>query len=107
MCQYSVESRMTWQVTRRTFVGRDVMIAFGVLVALELVMAATSVRVLQIPGYVILFVYEYAQNLWLPGLNTAGYIVGFALYVYALAFIIATLYRGFQNATRHEESPHD
>lgn len=92
---------MMWRVTRRTFVGRDVGVAFGLLVALVLIMATTSVHVLQIPGYLIVIAYDAAQNLWLPGLNPAVYVVGFALYVYVAALLIATLYRVLRHATRH------
>jgi len=93
---------MMGRVTRRTFVGRDVGVAFGILTALVVLMAITSVRVLQIPGYLLVIAYDAAQNLWLPGLNPAVYVVGFTLYVYVAALLIATLYRGLRHATHHD-----
>ena len=91
------------RITRRNFIGRDVVIVLGVLIILELLMAGTSVHLLQIPGYLILVAYDYAQNVWFPGLNTALYIVGFALYLYVGAVVIANLYMGFRQATLHRK----
>jgi len=93
---------MSLHVKRQNFLGRNVAVVFGVVVALELIMATTSVQLLQIPGYLILLPYDYVQNAWLPGLDSVLFYIGFALYLYAGAVIIANLYQGFQQATRHD-----
>jgi len=93
---------MALHVKRRDFLGRNVAVVFGVVVALVLIMATTSVQLLQIPGYLILLPYDYVQNAWLPGLDSALFYVGFVLYLYVGAIIIVNLYQGFRKATRHD-----
>jgi len=60
---------MTWHVTRRNFVGREVGVVLGVLVALELLMWITPVQPLQMPGYLIPAAYNYAEIVWFPAPN--------------------------------------
>jgi len=91
---------MPLQVTRETFIGRDVGVAFGVLAALLVIMYATRLQGLQIPGYLVLVGYDYLQNSLLPQLSSVAFWVGFLLYLYIGALLIGNLYHVIRRASR-------
>ena len=93
---------MVLSLTRRTFAGRDVGIAFGALVALELLMYLSAVRFLQLPGYLVTVGYNYVQNILLPGIVAASWPVGYVAYLYGIALVLAVTYRGLRRVTGNE-----
>jgi len=92
---------MAWHVTRQNFIGREVVIALGVLAVLTSLVWISAVPLLALPGYLIVVVYNYVQNIWFPSIKLLPFYLTFALYLYGGAVVIANLYLGFRQATRH------
>lgn len=78
---------------RRLLAGRDVPAVAAVLVALVALARVTSVRALQIPGYLVMVGFDLVQNPLLPGLGRVGFYLLYAVYVYALAVVVALALR--------------
>lgn len=74
----------------RGFIGREVMIAYGVLAVLYLV-RVVGFTPIQLPAYLLIASYDVIERA-LPVI-TAYYAVGFPLYLYGLAVIGGALAR--------------
>lgn len=80
-------ARLDW------LLGRHVSGTFLVLLALVGVMAVVRIRVLQVPGYLVLVGFDLIQNPLFPGLSGSGFTALFALYLYSLAVLVGNGYR--------------
>ena len=78
---------------RRALLGRDVGVAFAVLVALYVV-RSIRVQPLQIPAYLLIVAYDVVE-MALPVL-TPFHAVGFPIFLYALAVVAAGATRRFR-----------
>lgn len=74
-------------------IGREVAGTFLVMLLLVSVMAFVPVRLLQIPGYLVLAGFMLIRNAMVPGLSDSAYTVSVALYLYGLAILVGNLYR--------------
>jgi hypothetical protein len=92
---------VTRQTVKNALLGRDVGIAFAVLVALYLV-RFVRFQPLQIPAYLLIVAYDIVEVM-LPIL-TPYYPVGFPLFLYLLAIIGAGAARWWRSSDG-EESP--
>lgn len=93
---------MAIRITRDTFIGRDVGIVFGVLAALVILMYATRLQGLQIPGYLVLIGYDYLQNTLVPEISSVAFWVGFLVYLYIGSLLIGNLYHGLRHVTKQQ-----
>ncbi|MDL5362464.1 hypothetical protein [Halalkalicoccus sp. NIPERK01] len=79
---------------RRTLLGRDVAVAYAVIIALYLV-RTVEFRALQIPAYLLIVAYDVVEVV-LPFL-TPYYPLGFPLFLYLLALVGAGVARRLQS----------
>ena len=78
---------------RRARFGRTVGLVGASLVGLLALAEFTAVRVLQIPGYLVMVGYDLIQNPFFPGVSGTGFYVLYAAYVAGLAVSLAFLGR--------------
>lgn len=78
---------------KRTFVGREVTLAFGVIVLLYL-LKYVRVQPIQIPAYLLIVAYDIVE-LAVPILNPY-HPVGFPVFLYVLAVVAAAVARRFK-----------
>lgn len=82
---------VTSSTLRRTFLGREVAIGFGIIAALYLV-RVIRFQPLQIPAYLLIVAYDVVE-VAVPFL-TPYHPVGFPVFLYLLAVLAAALARG-------------
>ena len=75
----------------RSLVGRDVWIMVAIFAGLIAVAKLTPVRVLQIPGYLLMVGYDLIQNPFFPGLSGLAFWGLYAIYIYALALLFVNV----------------
>ena len=79
---------------RRSLLGRDVAVAYAVIVALYVV-RFVDVRPFQIPAYLLIVAYDVVEVLF--PILTPYYPVGFPLFLYLLAIVGAGLARSLRS----------
>lgn len=86
---------------RQALLGRDVAVAYAVIIALYLV-RFVQVQVLQLPAYLLIVAYDVVEGM-LPFL-TPYYPVGFPSFLYLLALVGAGATRWFQSGNETESA---
>lgn len=86
---------------RHTLLGRDIAVAYAVIITLYLV-RGVRFQPLQIPAYLLIVAYDVIEVV-LPFL-TPYYPVGFPLFLYLLALIGTGAARWFQSAERNRST---
>jgi len=89
---------VTSSTLRRTFLGREVAIGFGIIAALYLV-RVIRFQPLQIPAYLLIVAYDVVE-VAVPFL-TPYHPVGFPVFLYLLAVLAAALARGAGTSEDH------
>jgi len=84
----------------RILAGRDVLVAYLVLLGFIVVAFAVRIPLVQIPGYLLIVGFDLLQNPLAPGVTGTLFDVLLAAYLYLLAVVVAGLYRTVLRAIR-------
>lgn len=77
----------------RVAAGRDVWVAFAIILGLVILGRSVVWQGLQIPGYLIVLGFDLLQNPLAPGLAGPAFWAGFLVYCYGLAVVAGTVTR--------------
>ena len=82
---------------RAILANRDVSVLFVVFLALVVLTFITTVRALQIPGYILFVGFDAFQNTYLPNISSVAFYLGLGVYLYLLAFVLGSIYRSLRD----------